>query len=153
VINGLPVDQAALPATPAVPDSVQRKATVSAGVLAMVACGLGDPVAYLAEKFADRQRKLVARPQWLIDGNYASTLPIRLAAADSVIFLDLPAITCLLGIFQRRWRWRGGQYINDGVFDRITVSFVRYIWVTGAPCGPRSNASSRNTAATPALSP
>ncbi|WP_236794512.1 hypothetical protein [Amycolatopsis sp. GM8] len=23
---------------------------------------------------------------------------------------------------------RGGQHPNDGVFDRITMSFVRYIW-------------------------
>jgi adenylate kinase family enzyme len=79
-------------------------------------------------QFADRQRELVIRPRWLIEGNYASTLPIRLAAADTVIFLDLPAITCLLGILQRRWQWRGGQHTNDGVFDQITVSFVRYIW-------------------------
>lgn len=80
------------------------------------------------EEFADRQRELVDRPRWLIEGNYASTLPIRLAAADTVIFLDLPAVTCLLGVLQRRWRYRGGQHANDGVFDRITISFVRYIW-------------------------
>lgn len=29
---------------------------------------------------------------------------------------------------QRRWRYRGGQHTNDGVYDRITWSFVRYIW-------------------------
>jgi hypothetical protein len=34
----------------------------------------------------------------------------------------------LLGILQRRWRYRGGQHTNDEVFDRITMSFVRYIW-------------------------
>jgi L-asparagine oxygenase len=49
VIHGLPVDEAALPATPSVADSVQREATISAAVLMMVACGLGDPAAYLAE--------------------------------------------------------------------------------------------------------
>ena len=42
------------------------------------------------EQFAALQRDLVAEPQWIIDANYASTLPIRLAAADTVIFLTSP---------------------------------------------------------------
>jgi adenylate kinase family enzyme len=79
------------------------------------------------ETFADQQRKLVAQPQWVIDGNYASTMPIRLAEADRVIFLDLPAVTCLWGILQRRQRYRGGQHDAEGVYDRITWGFVRYI--------------------------
>lgn len=80
------------------------------------------------EEFAAIQRDLVAQPRWLIEGNYAGTLPIRLAAADTVIFLDLHAITCLAGIVQRRWRYRGGQHAKYGVYDRITWNFVRYIW-------------------------
>lgn len=80
------------------------------------------------DEFTVRQHTLVAEPRWLLEGNYASTLPIRLAAADTVIFLDLPAITCLSGILQRRWRYRGGQHAQDGVYDRITFNFVRYIW-------------------------
>ena len=42
------------------------------------------------EQFAALQRDLVAEPQWIIDANYASTRPIRLAAADTVIFLTSP---------------------------------------------------------------
>lgn len=80
------------------------------------------------EEFAARQRALVAERRWLLEGNYAGTLPVRLAAAEAVIFLDLPAITCLTGILQRRWRYRGGQHAKDGVYDRITWDFVRYIW-------------------------
>lgn len=78
------------------------------------------------DKFAQRQRELVAADRWLIEGNYASTLHVRLARADTVIFLDLPARTCLWGIAQRRWRYRGGQH-TDGVYDRITWSFIKYV--------------------------
>jgi adenylate kinase family enzyme len=79
------------------------------------------------EPFAGLQRELVAAPRWVIDGNYASTLPIRLETADTVIFLDLPAWTCLRGITQRRLRHRGGQRAAIGVYDRITWDFIRYI--------------------------
>lgn len=78
-------------------------------------------------EFAARQRQLVARPRWLIEGNHASTLPIRLQAADTLIVLDLPAATCLAGILQRRLRHGGGQHPQDGVFDRISPGFVRYV--------------------------
>ncbi|MQY31107.1 P-loop NTPase family protein [Nocardia aurantia] len=78
--------------------------------------------------FAQRQHELVAPQRWLIEGNHAGTLPIRLQAADTVIFLDLPATTCLTGILQRRLRYRGGQHTEAGVYDRITWNFFRYIW-------------------------
>jgi len=79
------------------------------------------------EQFAALQHSLVTAPRWIIDGNYASSLPIRLQAADTVIFLDLPGWTCLWGIVQRRLRHRGGQHQDIGVYDRITWDFVRYI--------------------------
>jgi adenylate kinase family enzyme len=79
------------------------------------------------EQFAALQRDLVTVPRWIIDGNYASSLPIRLQTADTLIFLDLPGWTCLWGIAQRRIRHRGGQHKDIGVYDRITWNFVRYI--------------------------
>lgn len=79
------------------------------------------------QEFAAQQHKLVAQDEWIADGNYASTMPIRLAAADTVLFLDLPAITCLWGILRRRLHYRGGQHDADGVYDRITWGFVKYI--------------------------
>jgi hypothetical protein len=81
---------------------------------------------------------LVAQPRWLIEGNYAATLPIRLAAADTVIFPDLHAITCLAGIARRR-RYRVGQHAKDGVYDHITWNFVPlYLGIPQehAPQGP-----------------
>lgn len=92
------------------------------------------------DAFAARQTALVAEPRWVMDGNYASTLPIRLAAADCVIFLDLSPAACLWGILRRRLRYRGGQHGADGVYDRITWGFLRYVWTYRARMAPRVRA-------------
>jgi len=93
-----------------------------------------------AEQFAALQRDLVAAPTWVIDGNYASSLPIRLAVADTVVFLDLPALACLAGIAQRRLRQGGGQDKATGVYDRITSDFLRYVWNYRRSMRPRVRA-------------
>lgn len=49
VLRGLPVGDH-LPDTPSTSDSVQRATSAPAAILAMIACGLGDPVAYAGEK-------------------------------------------------------------------------------------------------------
>lgn len=72
------------------------------------------------EQLAALQRELVAPPRWIIDGNYASSLSVRLEAADTVIFLNLPARACLWGIIHRRLRHGGRQHDAIGVYDRIT---------------------------------
>ncbi|MBO0916141.1 L-asparagine oxygenase, partial [Streptomyces laculatispora] len=99
VIGGLPVDQAALPATPSVPGSVQRQTSVSAAVLTMVACGLGEPLAYRAEKSGALVQDVVPVPgQETFHGN-AGSVPLSFHTEngfhphppDYVIFLCLRA--------------------------------------------------------------
>lgn len=60
LVRGLPVGQ--VPVTPAVPGSVQREASVPAAVLAMIASGLGDPVAYRPEKTGAMVQDVVPVP-------------------------------------------------------------------------------------------
>ena len=47
------------------------------------------------ERFEAVQRELIAAPRWVIDGNYNSTVQVRLEAADSVVFMDLPTHPCM----------------------------------------------------------
>jgi adenylate kinase family enzyme len=79
------------------------------------------------EKFEARQRDLVAGPRWVIDGNYNSTLQMRLAVADTVIFMDLPTRSCLRGILARQLRHGRGQNRASGVYNRITPGVLRYV--------------------------
>jgi adenylate kinase family enzyme len=76
--------------------------------------------------FTDRQQTIAAGDRWIIDGNSLASMPIRLARADTVIVVDPHPLVCLLGILQRRLRYRGGRH-PDGVYDRITVSFLWYV--------------------------
>jgi adenylate kinase family enzyme len=78
-------------------------------------------------RFAEIQRDLVAAPRWILDGNYAATLSIRLAAADTVIFLDLPAASCLWSIARRHREHHTVQDDETGVYARVTWQFLRYV--------------------------
>jgi adenylate kinase family enzyme len=78
------------------------------------------------DEFVAAQRKVTATDRWIIDGNSLASMPVRFAAADTIVFLDLPAGVCLWGVLRRRWRYRGGQHA-DGVHDRITWSLLTYI--------------------------
>lgn len=71
------------------------------------------------DDFADAQRALVAEPRWVIDGNYNSTLEIRLRACDTVVFVDVPTRSCLWGIGSRHV-WRGGEH-------RLNLDVVKYV--------------------------
>lgn len=76
---------------------------------------------------------LVRKDSWIIDGNYGGTMDIRLAAADTIVLLDLPRITCLLSTIQRAIRYRRGGRpdMAEGCrerFDREYLEFLKYIW-------------------------
>jgi adenylate kinase family enzyme len=88
------------------------------------------------ETFVAAQHELVTGARWVIDGNSLGSLPIRAAAADTIIVLDPHPVVCLLGILTRRLRYRGGQHA-DGVFDRITLDVLRYVWFYRARHLPR----------------
>lgn len=60
------------------------------------------------EKSAFRKRLSDAMEQeeWIIDGNYGSTMELRLQACDTVFFLDYPVEICLEGVKARRGKVR-----------------------------------------------
>jgi len=75
-------------------------------------------------------RELTRREAWILDGNYGGTMDIRLAAADTIIFLDLPPLLCLwrVGTRQIRYRGRTRPDMGPGCPERLTSFFLKYIW-------------------------
>ncbi len=57
-----------------------------------------------ADRWQEIQNELVSGDRWIISGTYHSTLDIRMAAADTVIFLDLPLWLCFLRVLKRKIR-------------------------------------------------
>ncbi len=56
--------------------------------------------------FRERLAKVMQGDEWIIDGNYASTLEMRLPYCDTVFFLDYPVEVCLDGIAARKGKAR-----------------------------------------------
>ena len=73
---------------------------------------------------------LLTEDRWIIDGNYGGTLDLRLSAADTVVFLDLPRWLCLWRVIKRRLRFHGQSRpdMAAGCPERLTGEFLRWIW-------------------------
>ncbi|MEW1722078.1 topology modulation protein [Streptomyces sp. NPDC093109] len=78
------------------------------------------------EEFAEVQRDLVSRPKWVIDGNYNSTLQIRLDACDTVVLMDVSTPAALWGILSRQIR-HGAGHKGNGVHNRIHWGVIKYV--------------------------
>ena len=73
----------------------------------------------------DRQlHKLVNEDEWIIDGNYARTLPKRLAHCDTVFFFDLPLEVCVEGAKSRLGKERVDMPWVD---DELDPEFLQWI--------------------------
>jgi adenylate kinase family enzyme len=82
--------------------------------------------------FRDRVKVLVAKDEWLIDGNYGNTISIRAERADVIIFLDYPRWLCVWRALKRfviGWLWQGNRSdVPRSCRERMTWSFFLWIW-------------------------
>lgn len=76
------------------------------------------------EEFDRVLAEWLARPAWIIDGDYSRTLPQRLEACDTVFFLDFPLEVCLAGVENRRGVQRPDM---PWVEEELDAEFLQYI--------------------------
>ena len=77
------------------------------------------------EEFYPLMQEIIAREEWIMDGNYNATLEWRISACDLLIFLDYPAEVCLEGVRARRGQKRSDMpWVEDGD-DEEFLEFIR----------------------------
>ena len=77
--------------------------------------------------FRERLSSAMHNNEWIIDGNYGSTIELRLQVCDTVIFLDYPLNVCLDGIRKRKGKARTDMpWIEDeNEEDTEFIEFVK----------------------------
>ncbi|RYU94619.1 DNA topology modulation protein [Emticicia agri] len=73
--------------------------------------------------------KIATQNEWIIDGNYQDTMPIRFEAADTIIFLDFPTLLCLRRVVKRFFKYRGTTRpdMTEGCPEKLDWEFVSWI--------------------------
>lgn len=79
------------------------------------------------EAFLRLQEGLASQDRWIIDGGRAN-LGVRLARADTVIFLDLPRRTCMWRVAKRTGSPRSDYPPDVQESWRWMVLLLRWVW-------------------------
>lgn len=69
--------------------------------------------------------QVLAQQRWIVDGNYLRTLPVRLAACDTVLWLDPPVEVCLAGAAARIGRPRPDLPWVEQALDPEFAQYIR----------------------------
>jgi adenylate kinase family enzyme len=76
--------------------------------------------------FRERLNQVIHQKMWIIDGNYGSTMELRLQACDTVFFLDYPLEVCLDGVKSRRGKERTDlPWVESD--ENIDEEFIKFI--------------------------
>ena len=75
--------------------------------------------------FHERLHATMEKESWIIDGNYASTMEMRLSACDTVFFLDYSLEVCLSGIDARRGKSRPDMPWVETEEDEEFIAFIK----------------------------
>ena len=75
--------------------------------------------------FREQLSNTLQKDEWIIDGNYGSTMELRLQACDTVIFLDYSLNVCLDGIKERRGKARTDMPWIENEEDAEFIEFIK----------------------------
>ncbi|MGL5417685.1 MAG: adenylate kinase [Clostridium sp.] len=77
--------------------------------------------------FEERLKNILVQEEWIIDGNYGTTMELRLQACDTVFFLDYAVNVCLEGIEKRKGKARTDIPWIEEMDDEKDEEFISFI--------------------------
>ncbi len=85
----------------------------------------GDRTTVSKEVFRERLQNVLMLDRWIIDGNYGSTIEMRMAECDTVFFLDFPLKVCIEGVRQRQGKPRPDMPWIETEDDEEFLEFIK----------------------------
>lgn len=86
--------------------------------------------------FIERLQEITKKNSWIIDGNYASTIELRLIECDTVFFLDYEVEVCLNGVRKRKGKPRSDiPWIESK--DEEDLELIEFIKNYNTLCKPK----------------
>ena len=82
------------------------------------------------EEFDAKLADALAKPQWIMDGNFSRTIHQRVNRCDTIIYLAFHRVTCLLGVLKRILTTYGTVRpdMGDGCPERFDWEFFKWVW-------------------------
>lgn len=82
------------------------------------------------DKWVARVDEILEKEEWILDGNYKSTLEKRIAKAELVIFLDLKRTVCVRSVLKRIKMYRGKTRddLNSECPEKFDWEFLKWVW-------------------------
>lgn len=77
------------------------------------------------EVFRERLQNVLMLDSWIIDGNYGSTMEMRMAECDTVFFLDYPLEVCINGVRERKGKTRSDMPWIETEDDEEFLEFIK----------------------------
>jgi adenylate kinase family enzyme len=82
------------------------------------------------EEWPSIVRRLIDKDEWVMDGNYSSTLEERIQRADTAIYLRVARPVAFSRVIRRRIVHHGKARaeLAEGCYEKIDLEFLRWIW-------------------------
>ncbi len=74
--------------------------------------------------------KLLAGDEWVMDGNFGSTMDIRFRACDTIFYFDLPPLVCVYQALKRvaKYYKKTRPDMGAGCAEKLDFEFLEWVW-------------------------